>query len=162
LLHRWRPFWLLHAVHHADPYVDVSTGLRHHPIEVAVQVVGKVGLYLALGIPLWIEAARTVMLNPMVLMQHANIRYPIGLERSMAWLFVTPGMHRVHHLPDPQHTNCNFGQVFTIWDRLFGTYRSIRIPTDAQFGLRNLAGDSWQTVRGMLLTPFLARRIDPL
>jgi sterol desaturase/sphingolipid hydroxylase (fatty acid hydroxylase superfamily) len=162
LLHRWRWLWLIHSVHHSDPQLDASTGLRFHPGEVVIEVVLKTFLFLGLGIPLWVEGARAVVLNPVNLLQHANVEYPRWIERRLGWLIVTADMHRIHHSPDARDTNSNYGAVFSFWDRWFGTYTApdpARVPS---YGLRALVADSWQTVAGMMLTPIRARRLGSL
>ncbi len=162
LMHRWRWLWLLHAVHHSDPHLDASTAVRFHPVEVSIEVAFKVALLLALGIPLWVEGARAVVLNPIAFFQHANIAWPAGFERAIGWLVQTPSMHRVHHSPVPRETNSNFGAVFSFWDRLFGTYLRPSGPRPAAFGLAKLTADRWQTVAGMLSTPLRARRLGQI
>ena len=159
LFHAQRWLWLMHSVHHSDADVDVSTSIRHHPIEVAIDVAIKLALYLLLGLPLWMEAARTLLINPLSMAQHANIAYPAWVERPLRWLLVTPAMHRVHHLPEAPATDSNYGQCFSFWDRLFGTYLSPDPAQAARFGLANLAGESFQSLPGMLLTPVRARRL---
>jgi sterol desaturase/sphingolipid hydroxylase (fatty acid hydroxylase superfamily) len=159
LCHRIRWLWLFHAVHHSDPTLDVSTGLRFHPIETALNVAGKIGLLTLLGLPLWIEGARTLVLNPLVLAQHASVAYPGWIERRLRWIVVTPGLHRLHHSPEANDYNSNFGFIFSFWDRLFGTYRAPEPERALRCGLRALSAASWQTVSGMLLTPWRARRI---
>ena len=159
LFHAQRWLWLMHSVHHSDAEVDVSTSIRHHPIEVAIDVAVKLALYLLLGLPLWIEAARTLLINPLSMAQHANIAYPAWVERPLRWLLVTPAMHRVHHLPEAPATDSNYGQCFSFWDRLFGTYRAPDPVQPTRFGLAKLAGESFQSVSGMLLTPIRARRL---
>lgn len=162
LFHAQRWLWLMHSVHHSDAEVDVSTSIRHHPIEVAIDVAVKLALYLLLGLPLWMEAARTLLINPLSMAQHANIAYPAWVERPLRWLLVTPAMHRVHHLPEAPATDSNYGQCFSFWDRLFGTYRAPDPAQAPRFGLVNLVGESFQTVSGMLLTPVRARRLRAL
>lgn len=162
LFHAQRWLWLMHSVHHSDAEVDVSTSVRHHPVEVAIDVAVKLGLYLLLGLPLWIEAARTLLINPLSMAQHANIAYPPWLERPLRWLLVTPAMHRVHHLAEERETNSNFGQCFSAWDRLFGTYRQPDSALPRRFGLVNLGDESFQSLAGMLLTPMRARRLRTL
>ena len=162
LLHRWRWLWLIHSVHHSDPQLDVSTGLRFHPGEVVIEVVLKTFIFVGLGIPLWVEGARAVVLNPINLLQHANIDYPRWIEQRLGWLIVTADMHRIHHSPDARETDSNYGAVFSFWDRWFGTYAApdpARVPS---YGLRKLVADSWQTVAGMMLTPIRARRLGTL
>ncbi|MGH8799730.1 MAG: sterol desaturase family protein [Casimicrobiaceae bacterium] len=162
VFHAQRWLWLLHSVHHSDSQVDVSTSVRHHPIEVAIDVTLKLGLYLLLGLPLWIEAARTLLMNPLSMVQHANIAYPAWVERTLRWLLVTPAMHRVHHLAEARDTNANFGQCLSVWDRIFGTYRVPDPARAPRFGLDKLHDNAFQSVAGMLLTPVRARRLPTL
>jgi sterol desaturase/sphingolipid hydroxylase (fatty acid hydroxylase superfamily) len=159
LCHRVRWLWLFHAVHHSDPTLDASTGVRFHPVETSLNVAGKIGLFMVLGLPLWIEGARTLVLNPLVLAQHANVRYPRWFERGLGWLIVTPGLHRLHHSPDANDYNSNFGFIFSFWDRLFGTYHTPELERAPRYGLAALGAAPWQTLSGMLLTPWRARRI---
>lgn len=162
LLHRWRWLWLIHSVHHSDPQVDVSTGARFHPIEVTIEVALKSLLLLGLGIPLWVEGARAVLLNPINFYQHGNVEYPPWIERRLGWLLVTAEMHRLHHSPDRAETDSNYGAVFSFWDRWFGTYTAPDPSRGRSFGLRALAAESWQSVAGMMLTPLRARRLGAL
>jgi sterol desaturase/sphingolipid hydroxylase (fatty acid hydroxylase superfamily) len=162
LMHRWRWLWLIHCVHHSDTELDVSTGVRFHPAEVTIEVLLKTFLFLGLGIPLWVEGARAVALNPINLLQHGNVEYPAWIERRLGWLVVTAAMHRIHHSPDGHETNSNYGAVFSFWDRWFGTYTPPSGARGRTFGLRALAADSWQTVAGMMLTPIRARRLGAL
>ena len=163
LVHRWRPLWLLHAVHHSDLHVDASTAVRFHPLEVSIEMTLKSLLLLALGIPLWVEGARAVVLNPWSAVQHANIVYPRRLERAIGWLLVTAPMHRLHHSPEPRETNSNYGVVFSFWDRMFGTYVAPSGPGPQRYGLARLGGEArWQSVAGMLLTPVRARAFATL
>lgn len=158
LAHRWRPLWLIHAVHHSDPHVDVTTGARNHPFETAIAITGRVAIYLALGLPLWIELVRVVVVNTLFLAQHANVEFPRAIE-ALRVVFVTPAVHRQHHSPVAPLIDRNFGQMFSFWDRLFGTYAEPAAPAPPAYGLRKLAGERWQTVAGALLTPFHARSV---
>jgi sterol desaturase/sphingolipid hydroxylase (fatty acid hydroxylase superfamily) len=162
LAHRWRWLWLFHAVHHSDPTLDTSTGLRFHPVESVLNSVVAVLLLLALGLPLWLLFAQALVVNPLNYYQHANLRTPEWVPRRLGWLVVTPPMHRLHHSPDPAATNSNYGVVLSCWDRLFGTYRAPVAERPAAYGLRRLAGDAWQSIGGMLLTPWRARGLGPL
>ncbi|MEO8487394.1 MAG: sterol desaturase family protein [Betaproteobacteria bacterium] len=158
LAHAWRPLWLVHVVHHSDPHVDSTTGVRNHPLETTVTIVVRVGLYVALGLPLWIELVRVIVANSLFLWQHSNIASPWWLE-ALRPVFVTPAVHRQHHSPDAPLIDRNFGQMFSIWDRLFGTYAEPATDAPPEYGLRRLGERAWQTVGGLLLTPFRARSI---
>jgi sterol desaturase/sphingolipid hydroxylase (fatty acid hydroxylase superfamily) len=163
LSHQWRWLWLMHAVHHSDVDVDVSTNLRAHPGHVLATAISKPLVLAAFGIPLWVWMARELISIPVTQLQHSAVRLPAPLERMLRLAIVTPGLHRIHHSPLPQETNSNYGGVVPWWDRLLGTFRGERAhsqPLDC--GLDALRDDRWQTLIGMLRTPISARRFETL
>lgn len=159
LSHRVRWLWLLHSVHHSDPTVDASTALRTHPVETTLNVAGLISLYMLLGIPLWVEGVRAIVLNSLTIAHHANVRYPRWFEYGLRWLIITPGVHRLHHSTEASDQNRNFGTTISLWDRLFGTYREPEPARSCHYGVHGLDGQSWQTLAGMILTPWRARNI---
>jgi sterol desaturase/sphingolipid hydroxylase (fatty acid hydroxylase superfamily) len=161
LSHQVRWLWLLHAVHHSDADVDVTTNLRAHPLHVALTAASKLVVLAAIGVPLWVWLLRELVTMPVTQLQHAAVKLPPRLERLLAWAIVTPSMHRVHHSPDAADNNTNFGGMLPWWDRWFGTYRQPDAAA-AGFGLAALRAPRWHTVWGMCATPFAARRIPTL
>ena len=123
LFHAVPALWRLHRMHHADLEFDVSTGLRFHPIEILLSMLIKFAVVAALGAPALSVLIFEVLLNASSMFNHANIRIPLGIDRMLRWLVVTPDMHRVHHSILARETNSNFGFNLPWWDRLFGTYR---------------------------------------
>jgi sterol desaturase/sphingolipid hydroxylase (fatty acid hydroxylase superfamily) len=115
--------WRLHRVHHSDPDIDASTGLRFHPVEILLSVGCKMAVIAALGAPPGAVLAFEVILNGLSLFNHANIRLPARVDRLLRLVVVTPDMHRVHHSEIRAETDSNFGFNLPWWDRLFGTYR---------------------------------------
>ena len=124
LFHAVPALWRLHRMHHADLDIDVTTGARFHPIEIAASMILKLGTIAALGAPAEAVLVFEVLLNGTAMFNHANLRLPSGLDRVLRWIVVTPDMHRVHHSIVRQETNSNFGFNLPWWDRLFGTYRA--------------------------------------
>jgi sterol desaturase/sphingolipid hydroxylase (fatty acid hydroxylase superfamily) len=124
LFHAVPALWRLHRMHHADLEFDVSTGLRFHPIEILLSMLIKFAVVAALGAPGLSVLIFEVLLNATSMFNHANIRIPLGIDRVLRWLVVTPDMHRVHHSILARETNSNFGFNLPWWDRLFGTYRA--------------------------------------
>lgn len=145
--------WRLHRVHHSDTHLDASTGTRFHAFETALGIVLLVGFMLLAGIPFWVELVRTLLLNPLALAQHANVNFPPWLDRVARPLIVTPKVHRVHHSPLRAEQDSNYGQVFSFWDRLFGTFRSPPATT-TEVGVAGMGAERFQTVIGMCVTPF--------
>ena len=115
--------WRLHRMHHADIDIDVTTGLRFHPIEILISMAIKVAVVLALGVPAAAVVTFEVLLNATSMFNHSNVALPRRLDRIVRWLVVTPQMHQVHHSIVRQETDSNFGFNLPWWDRLFGTYR---------------------------------------
>lgn len=115
-------FWRFHVVHHSDLDLDVSSGLRFHPVEIVVSGLYKMGLILALGpAPIAVMIFESI-LNGMAQFTHSNIALPERLDTILRWLIVTPDMHRIHHSVEGGETNSNYGFSLSVWDRLLGTY----------------------------------------
>ena len=115
--------WRVHRVHHADPEVDVTTGLRFHPVEFIASTVFKVAAVLALGAPAGAVVIFEILLNVSSMFTHGNVSLPPPVDAMARRLFVTPDMHRIHHSVDRAEHNSNFGFNLAIWDRLCRTYR---------------------------------------
>jgi sterol desaturase/sphingolipid hydroxylase (fatty acid hydroxylase superfamily) len=124
LFHAVPMLWRLHRMHHADLDIDVSTGLRFHPIEILLSMLIKLTVVVALGAPAVAVLVFEILLNATSMFNHSNVRLPLGFDRLLRWFVVTPDMHRVHHSVLTRETNSNFGFNLPWWDRLFGTYRA--------------------------------------
>jgi len=114
--------WRLHRVHHADRDIDMTTALRFHPLEIGLSMIYKMAVAFLLGVPLGALIMFELLLSLFPLFNHANIRLPLWLDKTLRLIVVTPDMHRVHHSTLEHETNSNFGFCFAFWDRLFGTY----------------------------------------
>lgn len=117
--------WRLHRMHHADLEVDVTTGLRFHPVEIVLSMGIKMAAVLALGAPVAAVIVFEVLLNASSLFNHANIYIPKKVDRILRCFIVTPDMHRVHHSVARNETNSNFGFNVPWWDYIFRTYRAV-------------------------------------
>jgi sterol desaturase/sphingolipid hydroxylase (fatty acid hydroxylase superfamily) len=124
IFHYVPPLWRLHRVHHADVDIDVTTGLRFHPIEILLSLGIKIGVVAALGVPAFAVLVFEVLLNATSMFNHSNVKLPPRLDRIARWIVVTPQMHQVHHSVVRAETDSNFGFNLPWWDRLFGTYRA--------------------------------------
>jgi sterol desaturase/sphingolipid hydroxylase (fatty acid hydroxylase superfamily) len=121
--HKVPLLWRLHRMHHADLDIDVSTGLRFHPIEIILSMLIKIAVVVLVGVPAVAVIAFEVVLNATSMFNHSNAAMPSRLDRIVRMLVVTPDMHRVHHSVLRHETDSNFGFNLPWWDRLFGTYR---------------------------------------
>ncbi len=124
MFHAVPALWRLHRMHHADLDFDVTTGARFHPIEILLSMGIKLAVVAALGPPALGVLVFEVLLNATSMFNHGNLNIPLGADRLLRWLVVTPDMHRVHHSVLAPETNSNFGFNVPWWDRLFGTYRA--------------------------------------
>jgi len=123
MVHAVPALWRLHRVHHADLDFDVTTGARFHPLEIILSMLIKFATIIVLGPPVLAVVIFEVVLNGTAMFNHSNVRLPLGIDRVLRWLVVTPDMHRVHHSVEDDEANSNFGFNLPWWDRLFGTYR---------------------------------------
>jgi sterol desaturase/sphingolipid hydroxylase (fatty acid hydroxylase superfamily) len=124
VFHRVPWLWRIHRVHHADLDIDVTTGVRFHPIEILLSLAIKAVAVLALGVPAVGVLIFEVLLNATSMFNHSNVALPPRLERLARWIVVTPQMHEVHHSIERAETDSNFGFSLPWWDRLFRTYRA--------------------------------------
>ncbi|HZL31659.1 MAG TPA: sterol desaturase family protein [Pseudolabrys sp.] len=115
--------WRLHRMHHADIDIDVTTGVRFHPLEILLSLAIKIAAVAVLGVPAVAVVAFEVLLNATSMFNHTNVALPAWLDRLARWIVVTPQMHQVHHSIVREETNSNFGFNLPWWDRLFRTYR---------------------------------------
>ncbi len=124
LFHAVGPLWRLHQIHHSDVDMDITTGLRHHPLEAVVSAATYFPVVWLLGAPPIAVAAYELFLVFHDLFSHANIRMPPVVEAAARWLIVTPDMHRVHHSDIAAESQRNYASALPLWDRLFGTYQA--------------------------------------
>lgn len=123
LSHAQPPLWRLHRVHHCDVHLDVSSALRTHPLELIANLAFVIPVVVIFGVPPVVLAAYESIEVFANMLTHANLRVPAPAERFARSLFVTPGLHRLHHSAARIETDSNYGNVFSFWDRLFGTFR---------------------------------------
>lgn len=156
LFHAVPVLWRLHRVHHADLAVDVTTGVRFHPIEIVLSMGIKLAVVLALGVPAVAVLLFEILLNATSLFNHANVRLPDGLDRFLRWIIVTPDMHRIHHSMRGEETNSNFGFNLPWWDYAFGTYRAdpLRGHEAMEIGVAEFRDPRELRIDRVLLQPF--------
>jgi sterol desaturase/sphingolipid hydroxylase (fatty acid hydroxylase superfamily) len=118
------PFlWRFHRIHHSDFHLNSSSSLRFHPVDVIVSqgIYQSVGA-IVIGMPISAFVIYGAIAIPLLIMQHTNVRFPEWLERMASFLIATPGWHKIHHSTERKLTDSHSGDVFTLWDRLFGTW----------------------------------------
>jgi len=158
LFHAVPALWQLHAVHHADPDFDLTTGVRFHPLQIVVATAIKLVAITALGAPVVAVLIFEILLSAGSMFTHSNVSLPAALERWVKYVLVTPDMHRVHHSVVRLEHDSNYGFCFSVWDRLLGTYRR------ASAGALDIGLAPWRdardvaTLMGALRMPFSRER----
>ncbi len=131
LFHVWKWLWRIHKVHHADTVIDCTTALRNHPFEALATTALAAATVVLLGPTPVIVAAVEAVLLVANFWQHAAIRLPDGLARRTEWLLITPRLHILHHARTRPDHDSNFGDIVSLWDRMFGTFNPPRTETVA-------------------------------
>ena len=125
VMHKVKPLWRFHLIHHSDNNVDVTTGLRHHPGDSLLRGIFFLLLIFISGAPMYSVMIYQTLLVLATAFTHANISLPKNLDKGLSFILVSPNMHKVHHHWKQPYTDSNYGAVFSIWDRLFGTFMKL-------------------------------------
>ena len=158
--HKTPLLWRLHLVHHSDTHVDTTSANRHHPGESVVRFVFTLLAVIAIGASMWLVFLYQAVSVVLSQFNHANIALPRSLDRALAWVFVSPDMHKVHHHYVLPYTDSNYGNVFSVWDRLFGTFMAMDRAT-LVYGIDTHMDAREHGTVGALLTMPLRRRNKP-
>ncbi|MCG7636330.1 sterol desaturase family protein [Alteromonas sp. CNT1-28] len=122
LFHTVPMLWRFHKMHHADSHVDTTTGLRFHPVEIAMSLGIKAAAVVILGVPAIAIVIFEVALNGFALFNHANIRLPQKWDDRIGLVLITQRLHRIHHSQAKNESNSNYGFSVSWWDRLFSSF----------------------------------------
>lgn len=156
--HKTPVLWKFHVIHHTDQHVDTTTANRHHPGESVIRFVFTTLGVLIVGAPLWLVLLYQSLSVVLSQFNHANINFPLKLDRALRLIIVTPNMHRVHHHYQLPLTDTNYGNIFSFWDRLFGTYAEVD-NRELRYGVDTYMDESeHQNIGTMLKIPFGKRR----
>ena len=121
--HKVKPLWMVHLVHHTDHYVDTTTANRHHPLESVIRFTFTLFGVFIIGAPMGLVMLYQSLSLIATQFTHANIKLPKNIDRVLTYFLVSPDMHKVHHHFVLPYTDSNYGNIFSIWDRILGTYR---------------------------------------
>jgi len=154
VMHKVKPLWGFHLVHHTDNTVDVTTGLRHHPGDSILRGIFFLLLIFVSGAPMYVVMIYQTLVVLATAFTHANISLPKPVDKVISYILVSPNMHKVHHHWKQPYTDSNYGGVFSIWDRLFGTYK-ILDPKEIRYGLdRYYPNEKDEDLVALLKKPF--------
>lgn len=157
--------WRLHRVHHSDVDLDVTSGARFHTVEILISLGIKVAAITLVGPPILAILAFEILLNGTAMFNHANVRLPLGLDRILRLVVVTPDMHRVHHSIIRAELDSNFGFNLPWWDYLCGTYRAqpVHGHDGMTVGVTQFREPKDQYLHRLLVQPFVrdtSRRVE--
>jgi len=155
LQHKIPFLWRFHRVHHSDLYLNTSSSLRFHPFD----VIYSQGVYfcvaiLVLGVSMTSFILYGTIALVFVIVQHSNIKFPDWFEKYGRTVFSTPGWHKIHHSDNQKFTDSHYGDVFTFWDRIFGTWHPVN-PDEITYGLKEFADTERQKAGFLLRSPFV-------
>ena len=151
--HKTPLLWRLHLVHHSDTEVDTTTANRHQPGASVVRFAFTTLGVVVTGAPMWLVFLYQSLSVVLSQFNHANIALPPALDRAISWLLVSPDMHKVHHHYVMPVTDSNYGNLFSIWDRLFGTFRTMDRQAIVYGVDTHMAPEEHATVGALLTMP---------
>jgi sterol desaturase/sphingolipid hydroxylase (fatty acid hydroxylase superfamily) len=153
--HKVKWLWKFHIIHHTDPNVDVTSGLRHHPGENIFRL-----LFTSLAVVVSGASFGLVMMYQTISaffahFSHANIQMPLAIDKAFSYIFVTPNFHKVHHHYIQPHTDSNYGNIFSIWDHLLRTTTSVNKMDEITYGIdTHMAPEENSNIKNLLMIPF--------
>ncbi|HEX5702572.1 MAG TPA: sterol desaturase family protein [Pyrinomonadaceae bacterium] len=156
LLHKSWLGWQFHRVHHSENAVDVTTAFRQHPGETVWRLLWQLAAIVVFGIPLPIVIIYLILSALNAQLEHANIKLNTRLDAMVRLIFVTPHMHKAHHSRDQRETDTNYSNIFSLWDRVCGTYTAEVDFRKLRYGLDGFDVEERQTLPGLLKMPFMS------
>jgi len=161
LLHKIPVMWRFHQVHHSDVHVTATTGTRHHPVDYCARESFSLLILVFLGAPMGVYILYRLLTVLFTYFTHSNIALPPKLDQLLSYAIVTPNAHKFHHHYKMPWTNHNYGNIFSIWDRLFGTF--VYDDTNKiRYGVDTMDDNMSDSIRYQLTEPFKRRLNQPL
>lgn len=152
--HKIAWLWQFHKIHHIDTHIDATTALRHHPVESLLRVIALLVAIVTMGIPFWMVMLYQSLSVLLSQFNHANIHLPQWLDNALSWIIVSPDMHKVHHSRYQPETDANYANIFSIWDRLLGTFVKVPDTLAIQYGLDEYRDPRYQEIGPLLKVPW--------
>jgi sterol desaturase/sphingolipid hydroxylase (fatty acid hydroxylase superfamily) len=154
LTHKNSFLWRFHRVHHSDTTMDASTQFRSHPVDVFYFTSSGILASAIFGLDLTAFGLYFLILMPLTVLEHSNIRIPAWIDKSFGLVFTTPNFHKVHHEQKQFYTDSNYADIFILWDRLFGTFK-YKPTHEIKFGLEEFEEEGKQKFLYLFISPFI-------
>jgi sterol desaturase/sphingolipid hydroxylase (fatty acid hydroxylase superfamily) len=151
--HRNPLLWRQHRVHHSDTDLDASTALRGFPTDLIFFTCGELLICVIFGLDILSLNIFLFLFLPITFFHHSNLNYPEWIDKVFGWLLVTPNYHKVHHEQNQFYTDSNYGTLFIIWDKLFGTFKTKPVE-EIKYGLKEFEGNKKQSFLYLIKSPF--------
>lgn len=156
--HKTSWMWRFHLIHHTDTWIDTTSANRHHPGESVIRFIFTTLGVLVVGSPMWLVFLYQSLSVVFSQFNHANISLPKKADEILSWVIVSPDMHKVHHHYQLPYTDSNYGNIFSIWDRIFGTFMVLR-KADIVYGVdTHMQPEEHNNIKNLLQIPFQKKR----
>ena len=156
--HKVQFLWRFHLIHHTDTWVDTTSGNRHHPGESVIRFTFTLLGVFIVGSPMWMVFLYQTISVVSTQFTHANIALPEKLDSFLSYFIVSPNMHKVHHHYKLPYTDSNYGNIFSFWDRIFGTFMYLK-KEDIVYGIdTHMNPEEHNQLSNLLKIPFLEAR----
>ena len=152
-MHAIPALWRVHRVHHSDPFVDVTTTLRQHPVEGLWRFLWILVPTWALGLPASGVVLYRLALVVQAAFEHGNFRLWQPLDRALSRVWCTPNMHKVHHSRAPHQTDTNYGNLLSLFDRGLRTFTPTDAAFDVVYGLAEIEPERAKSLQSLMLAP---------
>ena len=157
--HNVKWLWKFHLIHHTDPNVDVTSGLRHHPGENIFRLLFTTLAVFVTGASFGLVMIYQTISAFFAHFSHANIKMPLAVDKAFSYIFVTPHFHKIHHHYVQPHTDSNYGNIFSIWDHVFRTVTSVKKMDDLVYGIdTHMKPEEHSSIKNLLMIPFQTYR----
>tara|TARA_B100000214_G_scaffold371340_1_gene347530 strand:- start:211 stop:1056 length:846 start_codon:yes stop_codon:yes gene_type:complete len=155
LEHSVKWMWKFHLIHHSDPFVDVTSGLRHHPGENILRLCFTILAIFISGASIGLVMLYQTISVFFAHLTHANINIPTKIDKFLSFVFVTPNFHKIHHHFAQPQTDSNYGNIFSIWDHLFRTTSTIGSIDKITYGIdTHMNPSEHSNMKNLLMIPF--------
>ena len=160
--HKVKWMWKFHLIHHTDPKVDATSGLRHHPGENIFRLLFTFLAVIITGASLGLVMLYQTVSAFFAALTHANIRVPGWINKYLSWIIVTPHFHKIHHHYVQPYTDSNYGNIFSVWDHLFKTVKTIDKMDNLVYGIdTHMSLKENSNIKNLLIIPFQEYRNPP-
>src|SRR5262245_13821050 len=153
-MHIWPVMWRFHQIHHSDPFVDVTTTYRTHPVETVWRFLFAIVPIWVLGVPAQAVVIQRLLQATNGVLEHANVRLWPWLDRALSTFWVTPNVHKIHHSRKVAEANSNYANLLTLYDRVLGTYTPSARATSIVYGLDHTDPIRTGSFNALLSMPF--------